>query len=350
MLSNIEQLHHLLVPSGITALSNQSKEEEDFFLHQFGTTGSSAIHTIHQANIHKLISAKKCIVGYPCDNGAGLQRGAKFGPQAIRMCLSPIDIENKQVVDLGDIRDHPLLVHDAMTAKWALQDVSMDRYGKDLSDEIPISPLSSLERVLANIMSINPMICPVILGGDHSLSLLPVTLLAKMHDFAVIHFDAHTDLLKTRNGLPYSYSTWAFHAVKELPTPRHLMQIGISQTKKTKKEWESAHNIFQIWAEEILSTEIKETLHKIETHLASLSCKKIYISLDIDVLSSDYIQGAGTLSKQGLSPETLSRILDFLRAKYQLIGADLVEVAPKLEKQPSQTAKIAANMLCKLLL
>src|SRR5262245_33445047 len=79
---------------------------------------------------------------------------------------------------------------------------------------LPVSPLSSAERVLDLVFAINPAVRPILLGGDHSCAWPAVAALsrARKDRWAIVQIDAHTDLLEERLGIKYCFATWSFHA------------------------------------------------------------------------------------------------------------------------------------------
>lgn len=70
---------------------------------------------------------------------------------------------------------------------------------------------------------------PVILGGDHSISLANLRAVHAAHGpVALLHFDAHSDTIPSYYGKPYNHGTPFYWALKEgLILPQHSTQIGI---------------------------------------------------------------------------------------------------------------------------
>ena len=54
---------------------------------------------------------------------------------------------------------------------------------------------------------------------------------------AIIHFDAHTDLLVERLGIDLCFGSWCTHILEFLPAPHHLIQFGIRSSGKPKSHW-----------------------------------------------------------------------------------------------------------------
>ncbi len=349
-------LYSFLTPIGIESVTNQSKNIKSFLEKWYGCSNYSDAYQVLRGRLSKISTAKVCIIGYPCDNGAALLRGSKFGPMALRSYLyekNPKIISSWDklgIVDVGDIFDHPLLVHDSMYEPWVLDHVREARWNS--LKEFPVSPLSLLQAVIEHLYHVNPKIKIVILGGDHSLSFIPTEYLSLTQNIGVIHFDAHTDLLTTRQGLPYSYATWAWRANQCIGRGNRMLQIGIRETTKSQSEWESKEEVMQLWSNEILKDEEK-ALETLEQLIEKMPSKKVYLSFDIDVLSSQYVKATGTCSENGLSPLFIDKALDLIKNKTHVIAADLVELAPSLSRndpeEPKRSLEIAGNILIKII-
>ena len=137
------------------------------------------------------------VIGVPFDTGATLKVGARFGPEAIRsssIILKPYNMfldvnifEHCSGVDYGDLPVVP-------------------GYIKDSNDliEKSLSPL------------IENGVIPVLLGGDHSVTLPELRAVAKTYGpVALIHFDSHTDTIDKYFGRSYNHGTPFRRAVDE---------------------------------------------------------------------------------------------------------------------------------------
>lgn len=169
----------------------------------------------------------------------------------------------------------------------------------------------------------NPKIFPVILGGEHLVTLAIVNELAKEEKLTIVDFDAHRDLMKDWMGEPYSHITWAARA---LENPNiNLVQIGCR-----------AQNSGEI---EPFRERIKETLEGIEG--------RVYLTIDLDVLDPSITPEVGTPEPVGMDQEKLFGLLKDI-CKLDLVGMDIVECASV--KVNTRTALIAANIFKKVML
>lgn len=168
-------------------------------------------------------------------------------------------------------------------------------------------------------------------GGDHSVSLGPIRAAADhFNGISVLHFDAHADLREAYEGFEDSHASIMFNVMKH-PKVDKLVQVGIRDVStvevgmiksdkriKTYFDWETQ--------ERKLSGESwKAICQEIVSHLGP----KVYISFDIDGLDPKLCPNTGTPVPGGMELiETTMLIQEVVRSGRQVVGADLVEVAP----------------------
>ena len=91
-------------------------------------------------------------------------------------------------------------------------------------------------------------------------------------------------------------------------------------------------------------------------HLSSLNIDALYFSVDIDAIDSSEVSATGTPEKGGLLVQDLCEIIKILGDKYDVIGADLVEVAPMVNNnsnnsvnpEPQSTLNAGVKILSQL--
>ena len=296
----------------------------------YGTDEAVKVQNQWQDNLQKIRRAKVAVLGVPSDTGAGLMRGANFGPLGIREAfLQQFSGYQREILDLGDVICVPQLLHDEMLSESQIASTRRELY-PDSKEPFPVSPLSITEQTLMTVTELNPEIKIILLGGDHSVS-WPAMLWGHSRfqdNLGILHFDAHTDMMDYRLGVKYCFSTWAFHAHK-LFKPHHLMQVGIRTSKKGKDFWTHHFPIEQIWANEIPFQE-EAAIEKIVGHFKKLKVREIYISNDIDGTDVKSAPATGTPEAEGLSPEFVLKLIQTMGQEFNVIGGDIVEVAPPL--------------------
>jgi len=251
------------------------------------------------------------IIGIPSDCGGGICRGAAHGPLHLRRKLYERHPELVEY-DLGDVPCIPHLLHDVMLSERQ-QDLSGETlWGDDYKEDYPVAPLNLLEEFLVEAYAKTPGFKPFVFGGDHSISgpiFEALNRANQLDDLAVLHFDAHTDLLESRYGVENCFATWTAHAIKHLPDPKRLVQLGIRASGFPKEHWEAEYGLQQYWAKE---------LQKTDPHT---------FANDFD---SKYAPSTGTPEGDGLTPEWVNTVIKVCSSQLELIGADITEVAPVL--------------------
>lgn len=289
------------------------------------------------------------LIGAPSDSGGGICRGAAHGPIHIRHDLYSRK-KKWAKYDLGDIPCIPQLLDDQMLSQSQLQKSGISLWGTEYHHTSPVSPLNILETFLTYLLDAKISGIPLILGGDHSLS-GPV--FKSLHrkgitkNLAVLHFDAHTDLLEERFGVKECFGTWTTHALKTLPNPKAWVQVGIRASAKPKEHWESQFGLRQHWAKDCHGKNPKAFAHDLLEHWKSIGCNKLYITNDIDGTDSRFAGATGTPENNGLHPKWVQTVIKTCREQLPLIGADVMEVAPVIGSPAAakKTVRLASQYI-----
>lgn len=242
------------------------------------------------------------IVGAPFDSTTSYRPGSRFGPGAIREAsygletFSPdlnADLDDCSYMDLGDL---------------------------ELPFGDPNPALDLIEESALKICSGGGI--PFLLGGEHLVSLGAIRAAAKAHpDLMVVHLDAHADLRDDYLGQKLSHAT-VMRRVYELLGPNSLGQIGIRSG--TRAEYE-------------LASALKSDPEEIIRRSGSRPC---YVSCDLDILDPSVFPGTGTPEPGGLSYRELASIVTKLIAGLNIVGIDVVELAPNLD--PTGVSSVVA--------
>ena len=325
-MKNLKDL--LTVPgSGIFTVHTAADKKEKLLEAYYKTKDAVKAVALWKKSLDQLKPEVPMVIGIPSDNGGGIQRGANWGPLALRQ---EILSERKKFQDLGDVRVIPHLLHDKYLNEKTIADCQMALYGK--KNKLPVSPLSIAEKVLSDLYKKYPKARVLGLGGDHSTSYPLVKAWIKsrkkLSEAGVLHFDAHTDLLQTRLGIDLCFGTWTFQILDMLKTRDHIIQLGIRSSGKDKKHWKTTLGVEQIWAEEFNKMGLKAGHEQIKKHFKKLGVKELYISFDIDALDEKYAAATGTPEKNGLLPPDCAGLIRLLAKDFKITGADMMEVAP----------------------
>ena len=300
--------------------------------------------------------ARVAVMGIPSDCGAGLVRGAAFGPEGVRRALleaAPDFVARAAragVVDVGDVFAVPQLLADDMLSDEQKRRTRIALYGPAAADDagLPVAPLTIAERALDLVYARNPRVRPFVLGGDHSVA-WPVVAALVRHaaaPVAIVHLDAHTDLLPERLGVRHCFATWAYHANELVGRGGRLVQIGVRASSRPKSHWESTLGVRQFWADEVAARGDAE-IDDVVRHVAALGVSGVYLSNDIDATDSGAAPSTGAPEAAGLSPAFVEALITRVGAAFPLVGADLVEVAPPVGSPDDahRTAEVGARYM-----
>lgn len=269
------------------------------------------------------------IIGVPWDGATSYRTGQRLGPDAIRkvsVTLRPynlaldVDIfEHCRGVDYGDLTVIPGYIEDT--------------YAKIETELAP---------------PIEAGVIPVLMGGDHSITLPELRVIAKTHGpVALVHFDSHTDTNDEYFGKPYYHGSPFRRAIEEnILLPENSVQVGIRGSVYTKNAYSDS---IVLGLKVITMAAIREmgmpTL--IKSIRQRVGHAKVFVTFDIDAVDPAFAPGTGTPEVGGF---TSWEVIDLIRGLKGLnfVGFDLVEVLPDYD--PSDiTAILAANILYEFL-
>ena len=261
------------------------------------------------------------IFGIPFDGGVSYRGGAAQAPETLRentLCSTPSTerlayYEDLQVVDAGDFQGS--------------------------RDEI----FREVETYVADL--VRRGIRFTMVGGDHSVT-IPVERginQAVEEDFGIIHIDAHMDLSYELEGDPLSHGSTEQRALEleHISSLENLYFIGIRSIEPDEFQFYKENPIQVKTAYECFHEGIEAVADQCVAAMKKF--KKVYITFDIDALDPGFAAGTGTPQFGGLTPRMALTLLEKLFTNLNIIGFDVVEIAPPLD--PSLAAMYAGRKL-----
>jgi len=336
----LDDLALMLRPAGggIFTVSTGRAEQEALQRELYQAHDAADVNRKWRDALDSIRTARVVVLAIPSDCGAGLVRGASFGPQGIRSAALrllpslPSLFGQHGIVDVGDVFVVPQLLHDEMLNDSQLQATRAAIYGQSPRvASLPVSPLSIAEAVMDRIFTLNPDVRVMMLGGDHSVAWPVVSALARhtREPWAIVHPDAHTDLLPDRLGVKYCFATWAYHANELLGRGGRLVQVGVRASGRPRSHWEGALGVKQFWADDVHARG-EAVIDDVLSHLTSIGVRRVYISNDIDATDVSAAPSTGAPASGGLSVEFVRALIARVGAATTLLGGDVVEVAPPI--------------------
>lgn len=252
------------------------------------------------------------ILGVPFDTATSYKPGCRFGPESIRAASSILKNYN-EVLDVD-------IFEECSGVDWGDIDI-VPGYLEESFEKI--------EEGVATVLQEDAI--PVIMGGDHSITLPELRAVAKKHGpVALIHFDAHSDTGSDYFGKPYNHGTTFHWAIKEgLIKPEASSQVGIRGPLYSRDALqfarESGMDVITGW--ELHHIGIEAAVKRIRERIAPGT--PVFLTFDIDFLDAAYAPGTGTPEIGGFTThEALKLVLESCQG-LNLIGMDLVEVLPE---------------------
>ena len=337
---------------GIHTVSTGKAEQLELQRRLYRARDASDVEVKWHEALGRISQARVVMLGVPSDTGASLVRGAAWGPLAIRDAAVRADPDFPEwaaalgVVDAGDVRVVPQLLMDEMLATGTISAVRHALYGAD--NGLPVSPLSIAQSATRAILDLAPRAAVVALGGDHSIAWPILSALVATHGpIAIVQPDAHTDLLRERQGVRICFASWAWHANELVGRRGRLVQVGIRASNRTRSEWEAEADVRQFWAEEVRGRGEDAVLEDIVAHLRAVGVTRAYVSNDIDGTDPEFAPATGAPEPGGLSPSFVRRLIREVAATLPLVGGDIVEVAPPLgtPEGAARTVEVAVGYL-----
>jgi agmatinase len=184
--------------------------------------------------------------------------------------------------------------------------------------------LARVQAAVARIVAAGKL--PVVLGGEHTVTIGPVRAVAAAAPLAVVQVDAHADLREGFHGSPYSHACVMRRLVEE--TGCELYQVGIRSLSAEEDSFirGNAGTVRTFFAEEIHADVAGAWLGDLAARLAG---KRVYLTIDVDGLDPSVVPATGTPEPGGLSWRQALALLDAVAgAARAVVGLDCVELAP----------------------
>lgn len=303
----------------------------------FSFSAGGSFAGVPRRSLEELGDARAVIVGAPFDWGTTHRPGARLGPKAIRdtdylsrdgsrphlgAAIDPLEVLG--VVDLGDIHVIPGYI-----------DESIDRI-----------------RTAVAAITRNDSI-PIVLGGDHTITLPNAGGVADVighGEVALVHFDAHADTAESHHGMLHGHGTPMRRLIESGAVPGHrFVQIGLRGywPKPEVVDWMRSQAMRSYFMSDIVQRGLDAVVDEAVAY-AGADAKGVFVSVDVDVVDPGSAPGTGTPEPGGITPRQLLDTVRRLGRELEVVGADVVEVAPPYDNS-DVTALLANRVVLELL-
>jgi arginase len=203
---------------------------------------------------------------------------------------------------------------------------------------------------------------PILLGGDHSLAAGSIAgaasyYAARNERVGVIWIDAHADLntpgsSKSGNvhGMPLAHllghgdsALAAVGGIKPAVRPNNVAIVGLRDADEAEREHIQKWKLRALTMRAIDERGVRSVMEE-AIAAASDGTAAIWVSFDLDCLTPEAAPGVGTAVPGGMTYREAHLAMEMLADTGRVVGIDLVEVNPVLDKY-NRTAGIATDLL-----
>ena len=278
------------------------------------------------------IDADFAILGAPFDFGTQFRAGARFGPRGIREASTLFSFGHAGAYDHED--DVTYLENDLVRI--------VDIGDADIIHTDTVASHANIEAGVRAILAAGAV--PVVLGGDHSVNIPCINAFDGEAPFHLVQIDAHLDFVDERHGVRYGHGN-PMRRAAEKPYVTGLSQVGIRNVSSTARDgYEDARAM----GSDIVSVRQFRAMG-VGAMLARIpEGARYYVTIDIDGFDPSIAAGTGTPSHGGFLYYEVLEFLDGLTRRGDIVGVDLVEVAPDYDLSGSTTT-LAAQLLLNLI-
>ncbi len=277
------------------------------------------------------IEADVAILGAPFDFGTQFRPGARFGPRSVREASTLFSFGHAGAYDHED------------DATYLGSDVRIVDIGDaDIVHTDTEKSHANIETGVRAILAAGAL--PVTIGGDHSINIPCINAFDDQGEIHILQIDAHLDFVDERHGVRHGHGN-PMRRAAEKGYVTGLTQLGIRNVSSTAKEgYEAARKM----GADILSV---RQIRKLGTEAVLARIPKgarLYVTIDIDGFCPSIAPGTGTPSHGGFLYYEVLELLQGAARAHDIVGIDLVEVAPDYDPTGS-TAILAAQVLLNFL-
>ena len=273
------------------------------------------------------LDADVAVLGAPFDFGTQWRSGARFGPRAVREASTLFSFGHAGAYDHED---------DCTYLPGSVRIVDMGD-----ADIVHTDTMKSHANIEAGVRAaLAAGALPVTIGGDHSVNIPCINAYDDQGDIHILQIDAHLDFVDERHGVRFGHGN-PMRRAAEKPYVTGLTQVGIRNVSSTAKE---GYDDARAMGSDILSVRQARALGPEALRKRIPEGARVYVTVDIDGFCPSIAPGTGTPSHGGFLYYEVLEILQQVARHHDIVGIDLVEVAPDYDPTGS-TAILAAQLL-----
>ncbi len=277
------------------------------------------------------LDADVAILGAPFDAGTQWRAGARFGPRGVREASTLFSFGHAGAYDYED------------DAVYLPGDVNIVDIGD--ADIVHTDTEQSHANIEAGVRAIlDAGALPVVIGGDHSINIPCIRAFEGQGDIHVLQIDAHLDFVDERHGVRHGHGN-PMRRAAEQEYVTGLTQVGIRNVSSTARE---GYDDARAMGSDIISVRQARKMGTLGVLAHVPEGARLYVTIDIDAFCPSIAPGTGTPSHGGFLYYEVLELLQAAAKRHEIVGIDLVEVAPDYDPTGS-TSILAAQVLLNFL-
>lgn len=277
------------------------------------------------------INADVAVMGAPYDFGTQFRAGARFGPRAVREASTLFSFGHAGAYDHED------------DATYLPQSVRIVDIGD--ADIVHTDTAQSHANIRSGVQAIlRAGALPVVIGGDHSINIPCIEAFADQGPIHILQIDAHLDFVDERHGVKVGHGS-PLRRAAEKAYVTGMTQVGIRNVSSTARD---GYEAARAMGSDILSVRQFRALGPQGVAARIPKGARLYVTIDIDGFCPSIAPGTGTPSHGGFLYYEVLELLQQVAKAHDIVGIDLVEVAPDYDHSQS-TAILAAQVLLNFL-
>ena len=288
---------------------------------------STAIQPFLGSDIKSSYEASRVVIlPIPYEATTTYRKGCENGPDALLEASVQLEYYDDEL-DRETCWDARIYTHSS---------IADTRDGQSVSSE---QMLSVTRDTVSQLIQDDKFV--IALGGEHSITtgIVDAYRLASLEPFTVIQIDAHGDMRHEYEGSIHNHAC-VMRRILDMGLP--TLPIAIRAVCKEEADLIKEKSLNVIWAREIAKDP-----DWIEKAIASIPTNRVFITIDLDGIDPALIPGVGTPEPGGLNWYALTTFLRRVFETHQVIGCDVMELAPLGDSVVSQFT--AAKLVYKLI-
>jgi len=260
----------------------------------------------------KLDGADVAVLGIPIDTASSYRVGTRFGPRAIREMSMFHGFGPEGVFDFED----------EVTYLTADEVKIVDAGDSDVIYADTKRSLANAELAVRALLDAKAM--PYILGGDHAITMATVAAYSDEKPIHIVHLDAHFDFIDQRNGITWGHGS-PMRRASEMAHVKGITTLGprnMASVSKNDYEAAKAYGTHVVPLRKFRAIGATAALAHIPDG------ERVYVSIDIDSFDPSIAPGTATISHGGFTYYEAKDLLREVARRFEVVGADFVEVSP----------------------